>query len=65
MLGARDAFFRRGLDGFNESGTESVERQSLTISVNTGAVSSVHSSNSVEITRFRGNLLHYFTDVFL
>ena len=31
---------------FNESGTEPVERQLLTISVNTGAISSIHSSSS-------------------
>ena len=31
---------------FNESGTEPAERQLLTILVNTGAISSIHSSSS-------------------
>ena len=39
MLGSIESFFRRGLTMvcFNESGTEPVERQALTMSVKTGA----------------------------
>ena len=47
---------------FNESGTEPVERQSLTISVNTGAILSIHSSSSEVGIRSRSQVLG---DIFL
>lgn len=48
MLGSGDALFWRDLTmaRFNESGTEPVERHSLTISVNTRAISSIHWNSS-------------------